>query len=224
MKLQLQELNRRFRVRARDLVEPFLWADEDVEGWFNDAEQQAAIRGRLLPEDAEPTVCSISLQVGQASYALHGSVFEIIVLRLLPAGGGRPREIELRSREWLDARVPGWRECTEPARYAIQNETSLRVVGGFGAGDTLALECYRLPLRPMAQPTDAPEIHEAHHDHLVDWVLYRAFSIPDADTFDPQRSTLAELDFTKYFGKLPDSNLRRDTRHDQHQHNVVFWG
>lgn len=222
MKLQLKELIRRFRVLAFDKAIPSFWADEDVRAWLNDAERQAAIRGRLLPEDSEAAVCAIALQAGQRTYTLHDSVFEIISLRLVPEGG-RARHLELKSREWLDARMPDWRDRAEPARFAIQNDTSLRLVGDFGNGDALSLECYRLPLRAMEQPTDTPEIHEAHHEHLVQWALHMAFSIPDTETFDPRRAQDADAAFTRYFGALPDSNLRRITREDQQHSNVVPW-
>ena len=64
--------------------------------------------------------------------------------------------------------------------------------------------------------------HKAHHEHLIDWALHRAFSVPDAEAFDPQRAALAEQAFTEYFGPLPDSDLRRITRHDVVHHNTVY--
>ena len=46
--MTLADLIRRFRVLADDKVQPYLWADEDVIDWLNDAQAQAAVRGRLL--------------------------------------------------------------------------------------------------------------------------------------------------------------------------------
>ena len=64
-----------------------------------------------------------------------------------------------------------------------------------------------------------PEIHQAHHEHLIQWALHRAFSVPDSELFDPDRARLAEEEFTAYFGPLPDSDMRRKTREDV-QHYV----
>ena len=64
--------------------------------------------------------------------------------------------------------------------------------------------------------------HKAHHEHLIDWALHRAFSVPDAETFDQHRADLAERAFTEYFGLLPDSDMRRITRHDVVHHNTVY--
>lgn len=62
--------------------------------------------------------------------------------------------------------------------------------------------------------TDTPEINKAHHRHLVNWVLHRAFSVPDEEFVDPEKSVRALDNFEQYFGLRPDSDLRRMTRHD----------
>lgn len=83
------------------------------------------------------------------------------------------------------------------------------------------MEVYRLPIKLLVNDSDKPEIHEAHHAYLVHWALHRAFSKPDSDGFDPQRADTSERAFTDYFGPRPDSDLRRSTRHDEPQVNVV---
>ncbi|WP_423454271.1 hypothetical protein [Ottowia sp. VDI28] len=195
---------------------------EDVIGLFVDAQIQACIRGRLLREDERADVCRIALQAGTQVYKLHESVYEIINLRLLPASGGHSQWIILKSREWLDAEMPDWRDCQETPRFAIQDDTSLRLVGAVQTGDSLALECYRLPMAALCAERDKPEIHVAHHERLVQWVLHRVFSVPDNDLYDPVRSKDAEAEFTAYFGPLPDSDLRRSTRHDTHHHVIGY--
>lgn len=224
--MNLPELIRRFRVMANDRQEPFLWDDQDVIAWLNDAQAQACIRGRLILEDTNPDICDITLTPGLQVYSLHPSVYELVIVMMRPATGSAYR-LNLVSREWLDANEPEWRTDTNPARYVIQGEKSLRVVGDFETGATLLIECYRTPAAVMALPSpldpdivSAPEIHQAHHEHLIDWALYRAYSIPDTETLDPQRAALAENAFTRYFGPLPDNNMRRATRHDVVHRNV----
>ena len=221
--MTLEDLIRRFRLRATDVAEPHLFADQDVIDWLNDAEEQACVRGRLLREDALPEMCRIVLEAGKSTYKLHQKLYEISHLRVLPQNGGRSRHLLIKTREWLDAEMPDWRDSNRPAMFAIQDDISLRVVGKVDDGDALALECYRLPLKPMEADNSKPEIHIAHHDHLIDWALHRAFSVPDAETFDPNRAALAEQAFTRYFGPSPDADLRRSTRHDEVQTNKVFW-
>ena len=88
---------------------------------------------------------------------------------------------------------------------------------------TLYLEGYRLPLKPLVNDTDKPEINQAHHRNLVHWALHRAFSKPDSETIDPQRAATAEAAFTRYFGIAPDSDMRRQTREDVLHVNKVFF-
>lgn len=218
--MTLEDLIRRFRVLARDQENPHFWSDEDLADWFNDAQHQACIRGRLLREDANPAVCEIALNPLQHSYPLHRVVYEIINARIVPAHGGRSRTVRLRSREWLDENIPGWRDEKGLVEFAIQDDNSIRVVGAVMAGDRLMIECYRTPLKTLAIDTDKPEIHEAHHEHLIQWALHKAFSVVDAEIFDSQRSEQYEANFTSYFGLLPDSDLRRSTRVDVVHHNV----
>lgn len=104
-------------------------------------------------------------------------------------------------------------------QFAIQDENSLRLVGNIDDGDVLHLECYRLPLAALEDESDEPEIHAAHHEHLIEWALFKAYSVPDADAFDPTRAKMAEDAFTRYFGLQPDSDMRRATRQD-FQHYV----
>ena len=217
--MTLEELIRRFRVLAMDKAQPYLFADEDVIDWLNDAQRQACIRGRLLREDANPAVCEIALTPGQRTYPLHKSVYEIINARIVPVSG-RSRPVFLASREWMDENMPDWRDEQGQAEFAIQDDTSIRVVGVITTGDKLAIECYRTPLKVLANDVDKPEIHEAHHEHLIQWALHKAFSVVDAEIFDLQRSEQAEANFTSYFGLLPDSDLRRSTRVDVVHHNV----
>ena len=220
--MTLEDMIRRFRVLSNDREKPFLTSDEEVTDWLNEAQDQACVRGRLMREEVLPAMCRIALLPDQHTYKLHEAAYEIINLRILPANGGCSHPVTLKSREWLDNELPGWRDDTQPARFAIQDDTTIRLVGKITGGDVLALECYRLPIKRLRSEMDKPEIHVAHHPHLIQWALHRAFSVPDAETFDPNRAALAEQAFTRYFGPLPDSDMRRITRHDVTHHNATF--
>lgn len=220
--MTLEDLIRRFRVLAKDVAQPYRTDDQDVTDWLNDAQAQACVRARLLVAENDPALCQIALTPGQSSYSLHRALYEIITLRIAPVSG-TPSTVALKTREWLDAELPDWRDYPRKACFAVQNDTSLRLVGLIESGEVLHLEAYRLPLKKLADDMDKPEIHEAHHEHLIQWALHKAFSVPDSELFDPDRSILSERAFTGYFGPLPDSGMRRETRHDvQHFNKAVF--
>lgn len=229
--MNLADLIRRFRVLSKDAVLPYRTEDQDVIDWLNDAQAQACVRGRLLVAEGDPLLCQIALIPGQSTYPLHRSLYELIDLRVITPAG-EVRKVVLKSREWLDAEFPEWRDCQRDCTMAIQTDTGLRLVGKVNTGEVLRLEAYRLPLATMAAPADPsaptavwpePEIHEAHHEHLIQWALHKAFSVPDSELFDPNRSVLSERAFTSYFGRLPDSDMRRITREDVPTVNKAYF-
>lgn len=223
--MNLEQLIGQFRIDADDLVaDPPLWKDEWIAAWLTEAHAEAAIRGRLLFEASDPAICEIAVTAGTATYPLHKSLYELEHLRFKATGATTSDRVHLKTREELDRIRPGWRDRTDSRPcFAIQDDTRITLVDRPSVAGTLYVEGYRLPLRALANDNDKPEINEAHHRHLVHWALHRAFSKPDADTFDPGRAATAEAAFTGYFGQRPDADLRRSTRSDEVQTNKVFW-
>lgn len=222
--MNLEQLIAQFRIDAEDLVQPYLWPDEWVAPWLTEAVSEAAVRGRLLFEAADPAICEIAVTAGVATYPLHKSLYELEHLRFKAAGAGNSERVRLKTREELDRIRPGWRDRADSQPcFAIQDDTRITLVDRPSVAGTLYVEGYRLPLRALVNDNDKPEINEAHHRHLVHWALYRAFSKPDADGRDPGRAAAAEAAFTAYFGPLPDADLRRSTRHDEVQTNKSFF-
>lgn len=217
------ELTAAFRIDAQDTVGPeFLFKTPWVWQTLAEAEAEAAIRGRLLHDSQSAAVCEVDVSAGTSVYALHAALYEIDHLAFRPAGSTRRQPVKLASSEELDATWPSWRDEQGKPRYAIQGDTSLRLVPLPDAAGTLLLEGYRLPLKSLAVG-GSPEIHAAHHRHLVNWVLYRAFSQPDSETIDKEKGREALRAFTDYFGERPGSDLRRSTREDVSHSNKAFW-
>ena len=222
--MDLNELRRRFRVEAGDSVQPYFTSDEDVDAWLNDAVHEACIRGRLLHESEDVTICRIEITAGQAQYPLDPRIYELTHLRFNPGHGQCEREVKLTSEEILSHRYhSNWRTMIGDPVHAVQSDTGLRLVPRPEQDGIIVIEGYRLPLVDMKEDVDQPEINQAHHAHLVQWVLHKAFSIPDTEFMDPNRAAIAEAKFIDYFGDRPDSNLRRDVREDFEHHVTSFW-
>lgn len=220
--MNLQQLIERFRIEADDRAAPYLWLDEWLAPWFSEAQDEAAVRARLLMDDYTTALTEVSVTAGVASYPLHPKLYEIAAIDFVP-DVGYVQPVYLTSREKLDRDRAGWRDDPQGTpTSAIQTDTRLRLVPVPSVSGTLRLEGYRLPLKALVNDNDKPEIHEAHHLQLVHWALYRAFSKPDADAHDPQRSKEALGRFEAYFGPRPDADLRRSTRHDETQANVAY--
>lgn len=220
--MTLAELITRYRILSGDRAEPYLVADPDVTTFINDAVRQACIRARLIHESADPDICAIPVVSGQAAFPLHPSVYELDHLAFLADGETRFAPVRLVSQEWLSANLDDWRDMSGAPEYAIQNDTALRLIPRPDRDGALRLEGYRTPKAEMAASDDTPEINALHHAHLVHWVLFRAFSIPDSELLDLEKAAGAEQDFTRYFGAMPNADLRRITREDVPQAVVAF--
>lgn len=223
--MDLEALIEDFRSKADDRVgPPFLFPDEDVMTWLNEAQHEAAVRRRLIREASNPAICAIAVSAGNGDCALHPSVFEITYQAFRADGAMVRTPIALVTREWLDRNVRDWRDADGPEpRYLVQDGLSLRIVPTPTVNGTLFIEGYRTPLASMENDADTPEIADAHHRHLVQWALFRGFSVPDKEVFDPDRAARAEAEFSRYFGLRPDADLRSDTRMDVSHHNEAIW-
>ena len=232
--MTLAELVRAFRVLAHDTVHDassdrldLLWQDADIRAWLNEGQREACVRARLLVEAENPDVCRIDMVRGKRTYPLHPKLIEIISARYeCKYERHRAHMLWLKTREWLDRfrqRRHEWEGAHERAPlFAVQDETSITLIGRVHEGDVLWLEAYRLPMQDMQADGDTPEIHEASHRHLVDWALYRAFGIPDSEAFDAERSDRALADFTRYFGLPVNADMRRSTRFDITNHTKLY--
>lgn len=211
-----------FRSITRDVVKDYFFDDRDIERWLAQAEEEAAIRGRLLHESENPALCEIAVTAGVATYRIHSDLVEPDFIGIVEPGCGRRRPLVLTSTEELDRCMPDWRDRSGRVEYVVRDDVRLRLVPRPTTDATLALEGFRLPMNGLSCGRDEPEIHRAHHRYLVFWALYRGLSQPDAETLNVEQAADAEAKFTAYFGRRPDSDLRRSTRQDEPHHNVAW--
>lgn len=222
--MTLEELIAQFRVDTNDLVAPYLSLDPNITAWLNEAEQEAAIRARLIHEVALPAVCSINVTAGVSTYPLHAAVLEITRAAFLPTGASADCELHLTDRIEQDRTHAGWRTKVDIPSQAIQTDTTLQLGCLPRTGGTIALECYRLPLKNIEDnASESPEIGRVHHRHLIQWALHRCYSRPDAEINDPGRAAKAEFEFTRVFGLRPDADYRRASQANLPQNNKAVW-
>ena len=94
-----------FRDIVKDNEVPQFWSSENIVRYLNEAVQEACERAKLIEDRTTPAVCSITLQAGESTYAIHPSVFEIKRL----AFRGKP--LAETSVEGLDGNCPGGSIC-----------------------------------------------------------------------------------------------------------------
>lgn len=221
--MTLEQLIARFRTDANDKAQPYFWTGEEVTAWLNDAVEEACIRGRLIHEYQDAEICRITAPVGVANHTIHAALYELTSIEFQVDGETTRNPLYLASTGEVERLMRDWtnRPNGRP-HYAVQSDTGLRLVPAPDVQGVVLLEGYRLPVKLLESDSDEPEINAVHHRHLINWVLHRAFSIPDTEGFDPERASRAEGAFTQYFGIRPDADLRRTTREDV-PHTVKGW-
>lgn len=220
--MKLSELISRFRIESHDTVEPYFVSDEAVTMWLNDAQDEAVIRGRLLYEFQDTDLCNIPVTAGTAYYPLDSRLYELVFV-CLNRDQCKPDHLYNATPEYLNGRLPDWRQRKGRPEYFIQDDKGIRLVPMPIADSEIIIEAYRLPMEAMEDPDDEPEIHKANHAYLVQWALHKAFSVPDSEFFDKDRAFVALETFNKVFGLRPDRDLRRSTRTDEVQRTEVFF-
>ena len=203
-----------FRATVCDVELPHFWSSELIVRYLNEAVQEACERAKLIEDRTTPVVCSIALQAGESTYALHPSILEI---KRATIGG---RRLDETSVEAMDADCPGWESLQGTPRAYIFEQASggsparIRLVRTPADAETLSLTVYRGALKPLSADLDTgkPEIPERFHERLMDWVLHRAYLKQDADTFDPNKAAVSLGLFVQSFGARPDANVQRKQR------------
>lgn len=207
--MTLAELIAVFRADTRDDAAPYLWSDTDVTRWLNEAQDEAAIRARLLFDADTPAYCQIAVLSGTRTYSVDAKVTEIVHAEL-EDGGGDTHPVDIFTDIGLDRVNPGWRDddprCPEAL---IHRGSTVTFDVEPDANYTLNLEVYRLSAAPMAVSGDSPEIAEVHHRHLINWAMYRGYGVPDTDGYNAGMEKARLKDFEDYFGPRPTADLRK---------------
>lgn len=201
--MKLSESIIEFRKRTKDTRKPYLWPDTELIPWFAEAEDEAALRAKLLFDTEE-----FSIGLGETVIDLPVKLFDIQYAELRDADG-KVCEITGTSRHVLDATRPGWRTRSERPGFYVHDDKTITLSAKSDQAYTLYLEFYRRPNQRMARAEDEPEIHSVHHLYLVDWVEHKAYSKPDADTLNTGKAAIALDAFTRQFGLRPNADMRR---------------
>lgn len=217
--MTLLELMDAYRVRTNDTSAPYLWSNDEIRLYLNEAQQEAAERGLLIHDSTTPIVCEIALEIGVGIYDLHPSILVIDRARLTSGSN-----LLAASREQLDAASSSWEtNIGTPQRFIDEGNGRLTITPIPTVTDTLTLTVKRLPIKPMTVDTDAPEIHSRHHYRMLDWALRCGYLKQDADTFNDESAKKYEAAFELSFGYRADANVQRKQRDLRRRPIKISW-
>lgn len=161
----------------RDSAQPYLFGDDLVMMYLNEAEQVMAEETYCLSDDtSEATVLNIG--PGQSEYDLHESVLHVYSATIdgdnFPLSNFTHRRVVTNS-----LTVTG-----RPTAYNL--DESQNTITFHPTPDdelTVLLRVARLPLEDFTTSTE-PEIHSRLHMDLCEFAAYRCLALPDADGFN----------------------------------------
>lgn len=192
--MTLAELIAAYRAESLDNVKPYFVSDDLAKGYANEAQKEACRRAIPLRDSS----MTASVTAGEPLVPISKKVVRVIRARLQ----SQSRPMDFMTTYEMDCGVSAWETITGIPQSIITDyqNNALRLWPIPMADDTLLLTVDRLPLKLMESDDDEPELREEYHDALVDWMLHKAYSRPDADMFDPNRASQSLADFEREFG------------------------
>lgn len=202
-----------YRRRADDAAaQPFVEDDVAI-AFAAEAESEAALRANLLWDDSATTGRTrYAVAVDQPTIRLSTLLYRIDSATFTPETSTRAQPLTLTGIDWIQSQCAWQTQKGQPCRIAHVGRTEALLYPSPTTAGILLLQGYRLPLFPLEDQDDEPEIPEEHHLGLVDWMLYRTFDTKDGEYGDPTRAAKALDDFVARFGERPTANVMRKQR------------
>lgn len=185
-----------FREVASDKEEPYLWSDVELYRYMDDAQKMfCRLTGGL--GDASSIVTSVPFAEDADWVTLNPLILKFRSASLASSG----HNIEILNME--DARDRGWRYTATPGRVralVLGLEPGRgRLYSRAREADVINLVVDRLPLLTILPTGDQEfEIAEQHHQALITWMCYRAYSKQDAETLDRKKAADSKFTFEQY--------------------------
>jgi hypothetical protein len=184
-----------FRSEIADTAAPYLWADDEVFHYADEAQKKFCRLTGGLADATTPTVARVSLKAGNPWAALSP-----LILKIRGINGADGRYIDPLNFEDLQERQIRIGDIhAAPTKLILGMEANkVRAYPVPVADEVLELLVYRLPLKAINDFDQKIEIDEHHHTALLLWMKHLAYSKQDAETFDKTRRDEFEQAFYAY--------------------------
>lgn len=198
--MKLSDIMTLFRQEADDTVQPYLWDDDELIDFANDAQDEACRRARLLVDSSTPEVTALAVLASENGVLdLDERILFIRRARL----SGRAALLRMNMQD-MENWNPMWQDMLAgtPTMFITDYSTGKLLLWPKPDADTtLLLTVVRTAMDPMETPDDTPEIAPRYHRSLRFWMLYRAYSKQDSQANDPKKAADSLALFEQEFGK-----------------------
>jgi hypothetical protein len=189
----------------------YLWTDETLVTFMNEAQRRFAVQGLVLRDGTTDEVTKLTLVEGVTHYPLHESVIAVLSARgidqqadLNRVGHTTLGAYRAPSDSWVDPGAvtglpagPTLAFSTDDGLSDYDSDSLSQVMlrvypapAAAQAGTFLRLRVVRKPIEPLRATAlgAAPEIPEDHHIEMLDWAAYLALRIVDDDAGAAKRA------------------------------------
>lgn len=210
----------------------YLWTDETLVTYINEAQRRMARLGFLLRDGSTPGVTEVTLAQGQTEYVLHESVFAVISAKLpgsrvdlARVGHSALNMTTSPNDRWQDPAFTSHLQPGAPLAFGTDEELAsdmggphsqvvLRVYPEPSADQdrgVLKLRVYRMPLADLTtgELTASPEIPRDHHIEMLDWAAYLALRIVDEDAGAARAAREFRASFEEHVKRARNHAMRK---------------
>lgn len=189
------ELVEESRNRLDDLVQPYLWSDNEILSYLNMAQNELCEEGLLISDSQTTAICKISITNLTTIYPIDKRIIRIKDngIRLITA----QTPLQIKSSDWMNYIIPLWRDVIvlDVPQYIITDLDSnyIHIYPKSPTDDTIVLDVWRYPLSDMnngVSPEINPEIDPIYHLKLIDKVLSEAYLKQDSMTFNQNMASI----------------------------------
>ena len=216
----VSELYNLFRSDVADTVKPYLWSDNEVYDYMNDAYRMFVRKTGGIP-DASSSFLRIPIVATVAYANISPLILKFRIASLESTGA----DIKIINAEDVDKIMRNDYGSYSPVNVNTPGPVTHMVIGLERTADSALVRwvqkpivndyanliVYRLPKDKVtadAQDFNFREINEEHHVHLMHWMKHRAYGKQDAETFDKGKREEFRLAFENYCAMATDENDR----------------
>ena len=208
----------------------YLWSDATLTRYINQAQNRLARHGLVIRDGLSPDATEMTIRTGVTEYTLNPSVLAVISAKmpgdtadLARAGHAAFQTYKQPDPYFFDPAQLSSMPPGKPLAYGTDeylgaddfdavSVVTLRLYPEPTAaydGQILRLRVVRLPLYPLANPTDTPEVPEEHHLEMLDWAAYLALRIVDVDGGMPARAAEFRASFEEHVKRARNTAMRK---------------
>ena len=207
-----------FRARAGDQKRPYLWSDDEVDSYINEAYFEAVERGLMIYDRESFTV---DVEIGVTEYPLDARIIRVKTATVTAKDG-----VELDNPEPMEMveRKSGFmfRQMPDLQGFRIDEDGMFVLAVKPVATTTIALGAYCYP-ESLADDEDEPAIASIYHEKMLYWALKLAYQKQDADALNATKAMECDAEFTRVFGPAKTAQQHRQRRRNSARSIKTPW-